>query len=92
MGLTFVCPNCLRKLRFGRKEATEETKLCPICRVPLLGENGPRTEFQCLRCRRRIITPEGVWCTHYEEVPMPDGMPCDAFEARIRSRRARRSK
>lgn len=91
--VTFVCPSCLARYHYDRAELTGKAKLCHYCRVPLVQEGPGRNRFRCLNCTRRILTPEGVWCTHFERAPTAnEGAQCTEFEARARQRRARRSR
>ena len=92
-GTTRVCPSCLTKFVYDESEVGEPPANCIYCDVPLLSEGGPRCKFRCLRCARRIVTPEGIWCTHFDRAPTPDeDSCCRLFQARAGSRRARRSK
>ncbi len=89
-----VCPSCLTRYKYDESESPGQVKLCDYCRVPLLREKQSRGELRCFRCMKRIITPRGVWCTHFNKQPTPqEAADCKRFEARAGTprRRARRS-
>jgi len=91
--VTFVCPSCLARYRYNQSELARRAKLCDYCRVALVREDDAPNTFRCLHCTRRIVTPEGVWCTHFDCAPTPEGaLRCSEFKPRAAKRRARRSK
>ena len=91
--ITLVCPSCLARYACPPSELGGQPRLCHYCRVPLVREDGSRNRFRCLGCTKRVITPEGVWCTQFERAPTPEEADrCREFEARsVRPTRRRRS-
>ena len=91
--VTFVCPSCLIRYRYDQSEVDDRARLCDYCRVPLVREDRNYRALRCIHCGRRIITPEGVWCTHFDCAPTPEeASHCIEFKPRARPRRARRLK
>ena len=81
----WVCPNCLTRYKQDNSAETTEPPLCDRCRVPLIQENQNHAEFRCARCKFRILTPEGLWCTRKHKFPRRyDVDRCVAFVARRR--------
>ena len=82
---TWVCPSCLTRIVIDKGDSESESRLCDYCQVPLVQDDQNHAEFRCARCKFRILTPEGLWCTRKHKFPRRyDADRCVAFVARRR--------